>query len=103
MTAGEKDHIKDLSKCNFSEIDTYFKHRSEQRKAMSKEEKNKIKEENAAMQEEYGFCNIDGHKEKIGNFRIEPPSLFRGRGTHPKMGYLKKRVIAEQVIINCSK
>ena len=46
---------------------------------------------------------IDGHKEKIGNFRIEPPGLFRGRGEHPKMGMLKKRVQPEDVIINCSK
>ena len=51
----------------------------------------------------YGFCVIDGHKEKIGNFRIEPPGLFRGRGDHPKMGMLKRRVMPEDVIINCSK
>lgn len=29
--------------------------------------------------------------------------LFRGRGEHPKMGMLKKRVEAEHIIINCSK
>ena len=46
---------------------------------------------------------IDGHKEKIGNFKIEPPGLFRGRGEHPKMGKLKKRVMPEDVLINCSK
>ena len=55
------------------------------------------------MVEEYGFCVMDGHKEKIGNFRIEPPGLFRGRGTHPKMGMLKRRVQPEDVIINCSR
>ena len=103
MTSQEKEVIKDLSKCNFKEIDVYFKQKSEERKAMSKEDKLKIKEENTALQEEYGYCVIDGHREKIGNFRIEPPSLFRGRGTHPKMGFLKKRVVSEQVIINCSK
>lgn len=55
------------------------------------------------MVAKYGICTIDGHKEKIGNFRIEPPGLFRGRGDHPKMGMLKKRVMPEDVIINCSK
>ncbi len=55
------------------------------------------------MVEEYGFCVMDGHKEKIGNFRIEPPGLFRGRGTHPKMGMLKTRTLPEHIIINCSK
>ena len=36
------------------------------------------------FQAEYGIAVIDGHEEKIGNFRIEPPGLFRGRGEHPK-------------------
>ena len=29
--------------------------------------------------------------------------LFRGRGDHPKMGMVKRRVMPEDVIINCSK
>ena len=51
---------------------------------MSKEEKKAQKEKNEAITLEYGFCMLDGHKEKIGNFRAEPPGLFRGRGEHPK-------------------
>ncbi|KAJ8376068.1 hypothetical protein SKAU_G00066480 [Synaphobranchus kaupii] len=42
-------------------------------------------------------------EEKKGNFRIEPPGLFRGRGEHPKQGMLKRRIQPEDVIINCSK
>lgn len=103
MTHKEKELITDLSLCNFKEMNLYFAKKSEERKAMSKEEKKKIKEENEALQKEYGFCTIDGHKEKIGNFKIEPPGLFRGRGEHPKMGMLKKRVVPEDVLINCSK
>lgn len=70
---------------------------------MTKEEKLKIKEEKEAEAKEYGFAIIDGHKQKIGNFRIEPPGLFRGRGDHPKMGCLKKRITPKDVIINCGK
>ena len=62
-----------------------------------------IKKENEKIQSEYGFCMFDGHKQKIGNFKIEPPGLFRGRGDHPKQGMLKKRIQPEDVIINCSK
>lgn len=80
----------------------YFNEQSELRKNRTKEEKKQLKEEAEALVKEYGFCTIDGHKEKIGNFRIEPPGLFRGRGEHPKMGKLKKRVEAEDIIINCS-
>ena len=63
----------------------------------------KIKKQNEEIAAEYGFCTMDNHREKIGNFRIEPPGLFRGRGEHPKMGKLKKRVMPRDVIINCSK
>ncbi|XP_012230382.2 DNA topoisomerase I, mitochondrial isoform X1 [Linepithema humile] len=103
MTESERAKIIDLSKCNFKDIHSYFLQKSEERKAMTKEEKQKIKEKNDEIQKEYGFCVIDGHKEKIGNFKIEPPGLFRGRGEHPKMGKLKKRVVPEDVLINCSK
>ncbi|XP_073987468.1 DNA topoisomerase 1 isoform X3 [Rhodnius prolixus] len=103
MTSKEKELITDLKKCNFKKMHAYFIKKSEERKAMSKEEKKALKEQNEELIKEYGFCTIDGHKEKIGNFKIEPPSLFRGRGEHPKMGMLKKRVMPEDVLINCSK
>uniref|UniRef100_A0A915IA65 DNA topoisomerase I n=1 Tax=Romanomermis culicivorax TaxID=13658 RepID=A0A915IA65_ROMCU len=103
MTAKEKEIITDLKKCDFREMHAHFVALSEERKARSKEEKQKEKEEKEKIQKEYGVAIIDGHKEKIGNFRIEPPGLFRGRGTHPKMGMLKRRVMPEDVIINCSK
>jgi len=103
MTEKEKDIIRDLSKCDFSEINEHFKKVSEERKNRSKEEKKAEKERNDAIVEEMGFCTMDGHKERIGNFRTEPPSLFRGRGEHPKQGMIKRRIMPEDVIINCSK
>ncbi|XP_041860784.1 DNA topoisomerase 1 [Melanotaenia boesemani] len=103
MTSEEKSVITDLNKCNFSKMNEYFKAQSEARKQMSKEEKQKIKEENERLLQEYGFCIMDNHKERIGNFRIEPPGLFRGRGDHPKMGMLKRRIRPQDIIINCSK
>uniref|UniRef100_A0A8C6T8R3 DNA topoisomerase I n=1 Tax=Neogobius melanostomus TaxID=47308 RepID=A0A8C6T8R3_9GOBI len=103
MTPEEKSKITDLNKCDFSDMSAFFKAQSEARKQMSKEEKQKIKEENERILQEYGFCIMDNHKERIGNFRIEPPGLFRGRGDHPKMGMLKRRIRPQDIIINCSK
>uniref|UniRef100_A0A8C2BMX4 DNA topoisomerase I n=1 Tax=Cyprinus carpio TaxID=7962 RepID=A0A8C2BMX4_CYPCA len=99
MTSEEKSKLTDLNKCDFSEMSEYFKAQSEARKAMTKEEKL----ENERLLQEYGFCIMDNHKERIANFRIEPPGLFRGRGDHPKMGMLKRRIRPEDIIINCSK
>ncbi|KAM7542749.1 hypothetical protein Aperf_G00000006044 [Anoplocephala perfoliata] len=103
MTTEERQTIRKLSKCDFTHMAEYFKRKSEERKAMSKEDKQKIKEENQRVVEKYGFCILDGHKQRIANFRIEPPGLFRGRGNHPKTGSLKKRIMPEDIIINCSK
>lgn len=103
MNKQEKDLIQDLKKCNFKEMAEYFKEESEKRKAMSKEEKQAIKAQQDEITNEYGFCVVDGHKQKIANFRVEPPGLFRGRGQHPKMGKLKKRIRPEDIIINIGK
>ena len=103
MTEKEKETIRDLSQCDFSEINEYYKKLSEEKKNRPKEEKKAEKEKIEEMVKPYQFCTIDGHQEKIGNFRIEPPGLFRGRGEHPKQGKLKTRIHPEDVIINCSK
>lgn len=103
MTSKEREKIAKLKHCDFSKMHAYFQGISEKNKTRTKEEKAAIKAENEALIKEYGFCTIDGHKEKIGNFRIEPPGLFRGRGEHPKMGLVKKRVMPEDILINCSK
>uniref|UniRef100_A0A1D1Y8P7 DNA topoisomerase I n=1 Tax=Anthurium amnicola TaxID=1678845 RepID=A0A1D1Y8P7_9ARAE len=95
--------IEDFDKCDFTPILEHLEREKEKRKTMSKEEKQKIKEEKLQLEEKYGFCYLDGRKQKVGNFRIEPPSLFRGRGKHPKTGSLKLRVQPEQVTINIGK
>lgn len=84
LKKGEKHIIQDFSKCDFSAIHKYLMERKEAKKNRSKEEKEKEKAEKAALQEKYGWAIVDGIREKIGNFRIEPPGLFLGRGAHPK-------------------
>ncbi|KAJ3172818.1 DNA topoisomerase 1 [Geranomyces variabilis] len=98
-----KPPLKKFELCDFSRIAEHLEAEREKRKAMSKEEKLKIKEDKLKLDAEYGFAILDGRKEKIGNYRIEPPSLFRGRGAHPKTGKLKTRVAPEQVTLNIGK
>jgi len=59
-----------------------------------------MKEEKDTLTAIYGFCLVDGYKEKVANCRVEPPSLFRGRGKHPKTGHLKPRIRPEDVVLN---
>ncbi|XP_031560302.1 DNA topoisomerase I, mitochondrial-like [Actinia tenebrosa] len=103
MTEEERKTIKDLKKCDFKEMFSYYDQKNEERKNMTKEEKQVIKKNNEVILNEYGYCVMDGHKQRVGNFKIEPPGLFRGRGDHPKQGKLKKRVMPEDIIINIGK
>jgi DNA topoisomerase I len=34
---------------------------------------------------------------------VEPPGLFRGRGEHPKMGRIKRRIYPKDIVINIGK
>jgi len=103
MTQAERELIKDIRKCDFTQVASYFKEQTELRKAMTKEEKKKIKDDNEKIRKEYGYCMWDKHRQPVGNYKIEPPGLFRGRGEHPKMGCVKKRITPEDIIINIGK
>jgi hypothetical protein len=67
------------------------------------QEKLRLKEEKMKAEEKYMHALVDGRKEKVGNFRVEPPGLFRGRGEHPKMGKLKARIYPRDITINIGK
>lgn len=97
---GNKVAIKEFSKLDFTRIFEYYQGKSEERKARSSAEKKADKAEKDEFEAPYLYCTWDGRKERVGNFRVEPPSLFRGRGEHPKTGKVKKRVMPEQITIN---
>jgi DNA topoisomerase-1 len=67
----------------------YFEAEKAKKKALSTAEKKELKKTKDELEAPYTHCTLDGRKEKVGNFRIEPPGLFRGRGEHPKKGSLK--------------
>ncbi|QDS67785.1 hypothetical protein FKW77_006614 [Venturia effusa] len=100
---GNKVEIKSFEKCNFKPMFEYFDAEREKKKALPAAEKKALKAEKDKLEEPYMFCIWDGRKQKVGNFRVEPPGLFRGRGEHPKTGRVKARVAPEQVTINIGK
>ena len=100
---GPHAFITDFRKCDFTKMYNHFAAIREQKKAMTSDEKKRIKAEKEKAEEAYTWATIDGRREKVGNFRIEPPGLFRGRGEHPKMGKIKRRVMPEDITINIGK
>ncbi|KAF2751033.1 DNA topoisomerase 1 [Sporormia fimetaria CBS 119925] len=95
--------IKKFEKCDFVPIFNHFEAERARKKALSAAEKKAIKAEKEKVEAPYMYCMWDGRKQKVGNFRVEPPGLFRGRGEHPKTGRVKKRVMPEQITINIGK
>lgn len=95
--------IKVFKKCDFSKMHEYLELQKEQKRNMTREEKKQIRLEKEKFEEKFKFCELDGRREQVGNFRVEPPDLFRGRGAHPKTGKLKRRVNPEDIILNLSK
>ncbi|KAI0339877.1 hypothetical protein BDW22DRAFT_1360911 [Trametopsis cervina] len=86
--------------CDFRPMFEYFEEEKAKKKAMTAAEKKEAKAKKDALEAPYTHCTLDGRKEKVGNFRVEPPGLFRGRGDHPKKGRLKYRVKPEDITIN---
>lgn len=95
--------IESFDKCDFSDIFAYYEEQRNAKKALPSAVKKRLKQEKDVLEEKYKTCLLDGRKQPVGNFRVEPPGLFRGRGKHPKTGKLKARVQPEQVTLNIGK
>ena len=100
---GKNHIIKKFELCDFTPIYEWHLREKEKKKQMTSEEKKALREEKLKQEEKYMWAVVDGVREKVGNFRVEPPGLFRGRGEHPKMGKLKKRIRPSDITINIGK
>ncbi len=96
-------NISNMSEIDMNDIKKHLDKIKEKKAIMSKEEKDKIKNKNEELEEPYKYCMVNGGRMKVGNYKIEPPGIFLGRGDHPKLGCIKKRINPEDVIINLSK
>jgi len=78
-----------------------------QKETMTKEEKkalaNSRKEKRETLRAKYGKAVLDGNEIELGNYMVEPPGLFMGRGAHPLRGSWKPRVTASEVTLNLDK
>jgi DNA topoisomerase-1 len=100
---GNKVKILKFEKCDFQPIFNHVDAERQAKKALPAAEKKALKAAKDEIEAPYMYCTWDGRKQKVGNFRVEPPGLFRGRGEHPKTGHFKKRVTPEQITINIGK
>jgi len=92
--------ISSLEDIDFSLIKNYLEKKKEEKKLLSKEEKEIINKKQKEEEEPYMYCIIDGNQQNVGNYKIEPPGIFLGRGSHPKIGKIKIRIYPEDITLN---
>ena len=100
---GKNHFIKSLEKCDFSLFLKHIEEHKEKIKNMSKFEKERLKKIQDDNEEKYKIAIVDGKEQKVGNYKIEPPGIFIGRGKNPNLGKIKKRITQSDVIINIGK
>jgi DNA topoisomerase-1 len=92
-----KINIIDFALCDFRPMFEYYEAEKAKKKALSTAEKKELKKAKEEVEAKYMTCLLDGRKEKVGNFKVEPPGLFRGRGEHPKKGALKVVISSKRI------
>jgi len=113
-----KDHeIQNLEECDFTEYySKLLEEKTLQKNIIINTESNtedEIEIENALSRVNYGVTDkeeekykkaiIDGKIQPVGNYRMEPPGIFLGRGDNPKLGKIKQRIMPEDVTLNIGK
>lgn len=95
-----------LEEFDFSEIQKYVEQEKNLKLTMSKEEKKSLAVARKAIREtnkeKYGYAIADGQRVEVGNYVVEPPCIFMGRGKHPLRGRWKSGAAETDIILNLS-
>ena len=100
LSPQHKKIFKSFNKLDFSAIVDELEAKKEADKQLSAAEKTAKKVKAAERKQNYGYAVINGIKEPVGNFTIEPAAIFYGRGENPKRGKIKRDIDPEEVTIN---
>jgi DNA topoisomerase-1 len=91
------NNMTEFNKCDFKNYVEFLRAKKEN-KANNKENK-----ENNKSEDKYKTAIVDGKPQTVGNYRMEPPGIFLGRGKNPNIGKIKKRIEPEDITINIGK
>ncbi len=102
----ELEDSANMEDFDLSEIVRWVDAEKAKKESMSKEERKKLAEMRKKAREEnkqkYGYAEVNGEVVEIGNYTVEPPCIFMGRGKHPIRGRWKLRVDHGDIILNLS-
>jgi len=91
---------------DYTEIHRLVLKEREWRANLSREERKALaagrKAVREANKEKYGWSTVDGELMEVGNYTVEPSSIFMGRGKHPLRGKWKEGPRHEDIELNLS-
>ncbi|ODM94311.1 DNA topoisomerase I, mitochondrial [Orchesella cincta] len=99
MSSKEKQQIKKFELCDFSGL--VKKLQEDKAKPLTKQERAAQKKKREDMMNQYKTVIVDGRRELISNFTVEPPGLYMGRGKNDNIGRVKPRIKPKDITINC--
>jgi DNA topoisomerase-1 len=100
LTPALKRVFLDFRKIKFDDLVQKIEQATEAEKGNTKLDKNTKKVKTEEIMMDYGYALLDNKREKIGNYTVEPPGIFLGRGEHPMRGKIKEKVYPSDVTIN---
>ena len=95
--------VSSMDDFNLLKVKKHLDKINERKKELSKDTKIKLKEKQELLELPYKYMIIDGARQRVGPYKIEPPGIFMGRGNHPKLGKIKRRYNPEDITINLDK
>lgn len=98
---GKNHKIQSLADCDFTLMYEYLQKVKE--KYSDKELREQLKSARLREEEKFKTAMVDEQMQQVGNFMIEPPGIFMGRGKNPNLGRIKHRIYPEDITINIGK
>ena len=84
----------------FKRVDKEKAKKENMTKMAKKRLANKRKKTREESKQQYGVALVDGNTVELGNYAVEPPGIFMGRGKHPHRGRWKQGVQANDITLN---
>ncbi|KYH39837.1 MAG: hypothetical protein AYL31_008370 [Candidatus Bathyarchaeota archaeon B26-1] len=91
---------------DYSEVLHFIEEERARKASLSRDERRRLAAERKARREankeKYGYAWVDGVRMEVANYRVEPSSIFMGRGEHPLRGRWKEGPREEDIELNLS-
>lgn len=96
---GKTSEIQNFDLCDFTLMSNYLFEEKEKQKELKKTQEKPTVDPD----EIFKTAIVDGKKQTISIYKVEPPGIFIGRGKNPHLGKVKKRINPEDITINIGK